>query len=194
MNRQTQSQRKLRLQRLALGLGAVLPANHVELSPPKSVPTFLAPDDQRKADAILGQLKIEEAANKPQPKGLRKLSTRSSKSGPPTYDELYAALYRAISDNVSAGVVEALLERFKTLSGNVNLARRASGGVIRKIRNADNPEERGRLLQTATEILRYDFVQLLAPLADQLSLDESFHIAISKRELRIIETLLSYGE
>ena len=193
MDQNAKAEQTQRLRSIAIELGAVQTTKSVTLSPPSSPPTFQVPDDERKADAILGQLKLEDSANKPQPKGLRKLSTRTSKSTVPSYDELYAALVRAIDDNVSAGVVEALLKRFKFLDGDINVARRASGGMIRKIRNNENPEERGHLLRSATESSRSDLIQLLAPLADQKTLDESLQFALGKRELQVIETLLRYG-
>jgi len=172
----------------------VLEANTTPLSPPKQRRTFLVPDDERKADAVLGQLRIEESQSKPQSRGLKRAFTKAQKSSEHTYKEVYAALSRVIEENGLAGVFEVLLKRFKTVGGDINLSRKASTGMVKRMTNADNKSERGRLLHMATEICRLDFVQLLAPLADQPSLDESLHIALENRELAIIETLLEYGE
>lgn len=194
MDHQLAIKRSQRLQKIASDLGVVLDADLTPLSPPPRPPSFLQQDDERKADAILGQLKIEEAAGKSQAKSLKRFSVqKASKPSNYTYDELYAALSRVIEENGVAGVLEVLLRRFQNVQGNINLARRASTGVIKRIRNADNPEERGRLLQNATQNRRLEFVQLLAPLADQASLDDSLRTALENRNLNIIQTLLQYG-
>ncbi len=163
-----------RLNRIAQELG-VVPDKLTTLTP-QNVPSFMVPDDERRADAILGQLKIESK------------SRRFSKS--PTYDELYGALSWVVSENGMAGVVEVLIKRFGAVEGNINLARKASIGMIRRVKST---EQRGQLIQSATEIGRDDFVQLFAPLADQPSLDQALNIALENRNLSIIETLLRYG-
>jgi hypothetical protein len=195
MDHQLAAKRSQRLKKIASDLGIVLDADLISLSPPSKPPSFLTHDDDRKADAILGQLKIEEVAGKSQSKGLKRFSIQKApKSSTYIYDELYAALSRVIEENGVAGVLEVLLRRFQNVQGNINLARRASTGVIKRIRNADSAEERGRLIQTAAENRRVEFVQLLAPYADQASLDDSLCIALENRDLAIIETLLQYGK
>lgn len=197
MDKQLAMKRSLRIKKIASDLGVVLNDDLVPLSPPQKPPTFLRHDDERRADAVLGQLKIEEEAAKSQSKGLQRVSRSFQKAPKPsvyTYDELYIALSRVIVENGDSGVFEVLLKRFQNIHGNINLARRASTGVIKRIRNSDSPEERGHLIQTASRNCCLDFVQLLSPLADQVSLDESLSVALEKRELGIIATLLQYGK
>ncbi|CZT51702.1 uncharacterized protein RSE6_12887 [Rhynchosporium secalis] len=184
-------QRSRRLDQIAKEAGVILEIDLTTLTPQKTL-TFKVSDDEGKADEILGQLKIEDSVGRPQSKGLRRFSGRISKSLY-TYDELYSALSRVVSDNGSAGVVEVLLGRFNAVEGNINLSRRASISVIKRIRNTDSAEQRGRLIHTATELGRSDLVQLLAPHADQSSLDQALQIAIEKRDLESVETLLRYG-
>jgi hypothetical protein len=162
------------------------------LSPPRHLPSFRIPDDERRADAILGNLRIEAQAQ-PQSKGLKRAFTTNKRQSPYTYEELHAALTKVIDQNDLAGVAEVLLNRFKSLGGDPNLARKASTGVIKKLTNAQTGEQRGRLLQTAAEQCRPDFVQLLAPWADAASLDESLFIALERKHLEIVEVLLQYG-
>jgi hypothetical protein len=107
---------------------------------------------------------------------------------------LYQALANVIEDNGLPGVLEVLLKRFKAVEGNVNVARREAVGMIKRVRGREEQTERGNLLQMATRACRLDFVQLLAPLADETSLDESLYIALEKRQLGIIEVLTRYGE
>src|SRR5580700_5587012 len=174
------SQRTQRLREIAQELGVSIYDNLSPLSPPRNIPTFRSPDDERKADAIIGQLRIEESAAQPQNKSLKRAFSANKKpQAPPTYKELYAALTRVIDENGLAGVAEVLLSRFKALGGDINLARRGSTSVFKKIAtNGDNQEQRGRLLQAATEKCRLDFVLLLSQSADQTSLDESLSVAL----------------
>lgn len=186
-------QRTKRLREIAENYGVALDLDLTPLSPPKQVPTFSIPDDERKADAVLGQLKIEESQSPTQPKGLKRAFTKTPKTSIYTYKELYAALSRVIEDNDLPGVAEVLLRRFKAVDGDINVARRASIGMASRIRNSVVQAEPGRLIQKAAELGRHDLVQLLAPLANQESLDQSLQIALGARQLAITKTLLQYG-
>jgi hypothetical protein len=186
--------RSQRLQQIAREYGVALDADLTPLSRPHNPPTFLVPDDERKADAILGNLKIEDAGLRAKTKRSSLLFQKSAKPGTYTYEELYAALARVIQENGVAGVLEVLLNRVRNVQGNINLARQGSTGVIKRFRNTENEEERGRLLEMAVEKRRIEFVQLLAPFADQESLRESLRSALSGRQIEITETLLRYGE
>jgi hypothetical protein len=194
------SQRLQRLQEIAeeeeVGVAKefrVLQEDSTLLSPTRRTPSFCGPDDERKADAVLGQLRIELAQAQPQARGLKRAFTTSKRQSPYDYEELHAALARVIDENGYPGVAEVLLSRFKALDGDTNLARRASTGVIKRLTSAQSSEQRGRLLQTAAEQCRLDFVQLLTPDADMTSLDESLSIALERRHVEIVETLLRYG-
>jgi len=186
--------RAQRLREIAERFGVALDTNITPLSPPGGAPSFSTPDDNRKADAILGQLRIEESQTRPQPKGLKRAFTKSTKPSIYTYKELYSALSRVIEDNDSPGVAEVLLKRFKAVNGDINFARRSSTGMISKIRSSGNQSEPGRLIQKATKASRHRLVHLLAPDADQESRDESLQIAILARDLATIRTLLQYGQ
>jgi hypothetical protein len=100
-----------------------------------------------------------------------------------------------LEENHPPGVVEVLLRRFTDKDGNINIARKAKNGTMAKLRSSSAPEERGSLLQKAAKLCNFKFVQLLAPFADQTSLDEALGIAISidRRQLTIIVLILQYG-
>ena len=194
MDHQRDLKRSQRLRDIAQELEIVSHWDLSPLPPPSHRSTFSIPDDERKADAILGQLKIEESSSKTPSKGLKRAFTKTQKSSKHTYAELYSALSRVVEENGLPGVIEVLLKRFQVLEGDVNVAKRASTGVMTRIRNNDSPAERGRLLQIATETSRSDVVQLLAPYADQVALDESLGIALQQRQLEIVEVLLRHGK
>jgi hypothetical protein len=195
MDRQSTPKRIQRLREIAHEVGAVMSNfDLTPLLPPKQLPSFMVPDDVRKADAILGQLRIEEAALKPQPRRLGKGFGKSQKQGVFTYSDLYQALTKVIEDNGLSGVLQILLKRFKEVEGNVNVARKGTTGMLKRVRGREEQEERGNLLQMATGTSRLDFVQLLAPLADQTSLDQALRFAVERRHNGIIEVLVRYGK
>jgi hypothetical protein len=185
-----------RLDQIARELGLVVElAASPHLLPPGQIPSFMVPDDERKADAVLGQLKIE--AGKPESRRLRRLTTIPSKTH--TYDELHAALSRVVSENGLAGVVEVLIKRFGIVpEGNsikVRLRRRASIiGIMPRVGSTDNRKQRDQLIHAAVELGREDFVQLFAPWADQSSLDRALGTALEKKQVPIVECLLRYGK
>ncbi|RDW87776.1 hypothetical protein BP5796_03470 [Coleophoma crateriformis] len=182
-----------RLREIAQELGVVSNADLPSLSPPRHVPTFRVPDDDRKADAVLGQLKIELSQDQSRPKGLKRKFSLVKPATNYSYEEIYAALSRVIEENGLPGVAEVLLGRFKGLGGDTNFSRRASTGLIKKFRNTDIPEQRGHLLELAVENGCVEIVQLLVPDADQSSLNESLTVALEKRELALLEVLFQYG-
>ena len=194
MDRMFASQRSRRLSEISEKYGVSLDIDLTPLSAPTQIPSFSIPDDERKADAILGQLKIEESQSPTHPKGLKRAFTKAPKTASYTYNELYTALSRVIEDNDLPGVAEVLLKRFRGADGDINVARRASIGMVSRIRNSVIQAEPGRLIQRATELSRHEIVWLLAPLANQGNLDESLQIALRRRQLALIEILLKYGE
>jgi hypothetical protein len=192
MDQTQSSQRSKRLREIAEDHGAVPDGPENPLCRPSQVPSFIVPDDERRADSIIGQLKIEGIENQPKHRGFKRPSFHKSKPDT-TYVDLYAALARALEENGPPGVFEVLLRRFQTNNGNINVARKAKTGTMAKLRSSSLPEERGTLLQRATELRRYQYIQLLVPLADQLSLNDSLRIAVLVREIETVELLLQYG-
>lgn len=188
------AQQLQRLERIAQRVNAVQDIDSSQLSPPRQPPSFCVPDDERKADAILGQLKLEDSQGHTPPNRLARTFTKASKASTYSYNELYAALSRIISENGLAGVFEVLLKRFRAIEGNINVPKKRNTGVISKIRNSDN-QQPGRLLQGAAKLHRSDIVQLLGPFSpSQESLDESLLIALQARDLTVVECLLQYGQ
>jgi hypothetical protein len=193
MDRAGAPQRLQRLQSIAQRAGAVLNTDPTPLSPPRQPAIFCVPDDERKADAILGQLKLEDSHGQSQPNRLTRTFTKAAKASAYSYNELYAAISRVVGENGSAGTFEVLLRRFRAIEGNINVPRKRNTGVISKIRSSDT-QQPSRLLQGATQLHRNDLVQLLTPLSpSQDSLDESLLIALQARDLAVVETLLQYG-
>jgi hypothetical protein len=197
----TALQRSQRLREIAQEYNVLPNAKPVQLSPPIQPPTFREADDERKADSILGQLKIEQSQHEAQHKGSKQLLKKAFKKGSKSeysYKELYGALLRVVDENGLPGVLEVLLERFQAIDGDINIAKKASTGMFHRTSSSDHQPTRGLLLQIATQKRRLEFVQLLAPLADQTTLDLSLQIALQialvEKDKGIIEVLLQYGK
>ena len=183
-----------RLEAIAGNLGANINYPTSALSWTKDPESNLTAEDEQNGEAFLSLLRKKTAEEKPAAKGLKRMSTKSSKATAPyTHDEVYTALSVSIEESKSIAVFEVLLKKFLSLNGNINVARKAKGGVFRKLAKVDNPDERGNLLQAAAAEKREDFVQLLAPLADQTGRNEALEIALSGRDLKVIGTLLRHG-
>jgi hypothetical protein len=193
----TALQRSKRLREIALEYNVLPSAAPVPLFPPSQPPIFREVDDERKADSILGQLKFEQSQNEAQHKGSKQLLKKAFKKGSKSeysYKDLYGALLRVIDENGLPGVLEVLLKRFQAVDGDINIAKKASTGMFHRGGNSDHQPARGMVLQMATQKRRTPFVQLLAPLADQQSLDSSLHIALQHKDREIVELLLQYGK
>ncbi|TVY80563.1 Serine/threonine-protein phosphatase 6 regulatory ankyrin repeat subunit B [Lachnellula suecica] len=189
----TSLQRSQRIQQIAQEHNAIPSVDLTVLSPPDRPPTLSVPDDDRKADAILGQMKIEESQNNTSRKSLMKNFAKSKKSSQYTYGDLYGALKRVVDENGLPGVLEVLLRRFLAVEGNINVAKRPSTSILHRRESQAYKLERGFLIQQATKQRRVPFVQLLAPHADQESLDQSLQFALQFKDQAIIELLLQYG-
>ena len=174
-------------------MGVLLDFSIAPLSPNKNPQSFQSSSDTQNAEEYLAFLRRKATEEKPPSKGLKRMATKSSKAAIYTHDEVYTALSTIIEENGSAGILEVLLKRFASLNGDINVARKAKTGVFRKLAKADSAYERGNLLHSATEAKRNDFVQLLVPLADPPSRNECLQIALSSRDIPVIETLLRYG-
>jgi hypothetical protein len=197
----TALQRSQRLREIGHEYNVLPNAPLVQLSPPSQPPTFREADDERKADSILGQLKIEQSQHEAQHKGSKQLLKKAFKKGSKSeysYKELYGALLRVVDENGLPGVLEVLLERFQAIDGDINIAKKASTGMFHRTSSSDHQPTRGLLLQIATQNRRMEFVQLLAPLADQATLDLllqiALQIALVEKDKGIIEVLLQYGK
>lgn len=194
MSRQPPAKRQKRLQEIAREVGAVLgdKFDPTPLTPQGQPPTYMVPDDERKADAILGQLRIEENSNKSSARRITSLG-RKTDQAVYSYVELHQGMVRVLEENGSPGVFEVILRRFKAAGGDINFSRRGSTSALKRVRGREEQDERSRLLFWTTERNRHDFLQLLVPHADEQSLNEALHLALDKRSMLIIELLIRHG-
>ena len=106
-----------------------------------------------------------------------------------SFKETSQALSAAVAENAHPILVEALL----STGGDVNIARRASDSMWKKIRNVDQADQRNGVLEVATRNRNFSLVRLLAAQADQVALDASLLIALDTAEVDIVRVLLEYG-
>jgi hypothetical protein len=194
MSRQPAAKRAERLQEIARKVGAVLDDfDPTPLQPIGQPPTFMVPDDERKADAILGQLRIEESSGRQSTRRISSAFGKNSKQAVYSYPELYQGMVRVIQENGFPGVFEVLLRRFRAVEGDINFSKRGSTSLSKRVRGREEQDERGQLLSWAAGNGRLDFVQLLVPHADEQSLHEALHVALAEHDMPIIELLVRYG-
>ncbi|CAG8954744.1 hypothetical protein HYFRA_00004669 [Hymenoscyphus fraxineus] len=186
----TPAERASRLTQIATSYNAILHGPNAPFTRPSQPPTpSVSTEDERIADAVLAQLRHEVDQIQGSTRGFKKVFSKPSKSAP-TYKDIYAALLRVIEEGGPTGSVVVLLRRFAAIEGDINVAKRASSGIV-GIRSS--PVQRGNIIQTAVRTKQNQFVQLLAPLADQESLDEGLGIALCAKDLENTTTLLQYG-
>ncbi len=106
-----------------------------------------------------------------------------------TYTEVNQVLAEVIDRNGSLGLVQALI----SLGADVNLAKRRSGSLWHKVIRRDQEERRSILLPSAAKLCRADIVHAIADHADQVSLDDSLHNAISRADLAVVKALMVHG-
>jgi hypothetical protein len=78
------------------------------------------------------------------------------------------------------------------LGASVDVSRRASTSMWKKVTKKDQTNQRSDVLQVATRGGSVQLVQLLAARADQLSRDEALLIAIYQHDLEKVQTLLEF--
>jgi len=188
------SQRLQRLREISLELGFAAQDDLPSPQPARRLLVNPTAADEQRAESLLGNIRAEISAGQPQKSGLKKaFSTSKKKETPFTSNEIHDAIAKEVCLNGQAEVVEVLHNRLIRIGHNPNFSRRVSGNVIKKMKGVEQTNERSRLLQTAVEMQRIEFVRIFAPHADQISLDESLQLALPNRCLEIIEILLEWG-
>ncbi|CAG8974912.1 hypothetical protein HYALB_00006697 [Hymenoscyphus albidus] len=126
----TPAERASRLAQIATSYNAILHGPNALFTRPSQPPTpSVSAEDETIADAVLRQLKHEVDQIQGSTRGLKKVFSKPSKLAP-TYKDLYAALLRAIEEGGPTGTVVVLLRRFTAIEGDINVAKRASSGIV----------------------------------------------------------------
>jgi hypothetical protein len=157
--------------------------------------TFKAPGD---LEAAQGRIYAVQTAKLESEKrhGMSKIFTSKPKASKYKAREITAALQSVIQVAGPPGVVEVLLELLLQHDGDVNITRKSTT-KWKRMAKVDQEDIRTGLLSTATRVGNINTIQLLLPKADDISINESFGIALNaaplSRDLDIIELLLAYG-
>ncbi|KAH8847759.1 hypothetical protein MCOR27_001881 [Pyricularia oryzae] len=96
---------------------------------------------------------------------------------------------RIVDENGSVDLVNALIR----MGADVNVTRRSSTSLWKKVARRHQTPERSDLLQVATVRCRPELVEVLAAQADQANLDNALRYAILRRDLHVLQVLLDAG-
>lgn len=110
--------------------------------------------------------------------------------------EIFDALDAHVENHGSPGVAEALIHKLRISGGDLNhhAATKSKIHFPLKRRSSGVPtQSQSRILNTAVENGQNEMVAVLAPHADPVTIDAALLTAVEKGNLRITETLLSYG-
>lgn len=177
--------RHTRLLELADGLSVPLNISNPPLSATFNH-TYVTDADLERAKALL----IERRSTDPEykaPKGVSKWFKKTEIEFSPR------EVNRAFADVVVRGGALGLVAALRELGGDVNVARKASKSILKKITQNDQQDCRSDVLRTAVQSRNLEIVRLLAPSADQMSRDESLLQAIELGHLGIVRVLLEHG-
>ncbi|KAI6354397.1 hypothetical protein MCOR25_008623 [Pyricularia grisea] len=115
--------------------------------------------------------------------------TKFPKDGTFTYREINHVMARIVDENGSVDLVNALIR----MGADVNVTRRSSTSLWKKVARRHQTPERSDLLQVATVRCRPELVEVLAAQADQANLDNALRYAILRRDLHVLQVLLDAG-
>ncbi|KAH8595954.1 hypothetical protein B0O99DRAFT_594245 [Bisporella sp. PMI_857] len=157
--------------------------------------SFKVQGDEEAADTALQTIHSARLETAPR-KGLTRLLTTKRKPSQYKSREISAALSNVVESNASTGTVEVLLQRLLAANGNPNLSEKSTS-TWKRWKGIDQDEKRMDVLSAATKLGSYNTVRLLAPHADQLSLDQALAEALrttsNRLQLDVVELLLAHG-
>ncbi|KAF7530889.1 hypothetical protein G7054_g9424 [Neopestalotiopsis clavispora] len=110
-----------------------------------------------------------------------------------TYKEATAVLTliaEANIDNVTPGLVQVLLDDF---DADVNLKRRRSNSLWKRMSDKDQEDVRGNLLERATINCSSEILLLLVPHADEVAVNQALPHAMMQNDMDKISILLARG-
>ena len=157
--------------------------------------TFKAPGDLEAAQRHINTVQTAKLESEKR-HGMSKIFTSKPKGSKYKTREITAALQSVVQAAGPPGVVEVLLELLLQHDGDVNITRKSTT-KWKRIAKVDQEDIRTGLLSIATRVGNINTIQLLLPMADDISINESLGIALNaaplSRDLDIIELLLAYG-
>ena len=122
------------------------------------------------------------------PSGLSKLTKSKAKVAEISPKEVSRAFNSAVEVGRPLGAIEALLQ----MGADVDVSRRASTSMMKKLTKKDQEDQRSFALQIATRNHSLELVELIASRAGQVTLDESLVIAVLDNREEKVRVLLEY--
>lgn len=150
-------------------------------------PSYLKADSVASAGKLLDSRRTSDPDYKA-PSGFSKLTKSKSKIAEFSYKEVNRALNAVVGENGPLDLVEALLE----MGGDVDVARRASSNMWKKVTSKNQEEQKSEVLQNAVRGGSTELVQLLAARAGPYTLAESLELATKQDDVSKVRALLEF--
>lgn len=179
---------KANLLKLAEAWSIDLASDLYRIEPKDVVPTYHTENDKELVTIMLNERRVTDPEYKA-PKEISKLIKSKAKLAEFSDKELNRALVAVVYENGPLGVVDCLLN----MGASVDVTRRASTNMWKKVTKKDQTDRRSDVLQTACGYENLELIELLAAWADQSTLDDSLSIAIVRNAPKKIEILLRSG-
>ncbi|KAH0169792.1 hypothetical protein KCU67_g2917, partial [Aureobasidium melanogenum] len=179
---------KANLLKLAEAWSIDLASDLYRIEPKDVVPTYHTEKDKEVVTMMLNERRVTDPEYKA-PKEISKLVKSKAKLAEFSDKELNRALVAVVNENGPLEVVDCLL----SMGASVDVTRRASTNMWKKVTKKDQTDRRSDVLQTACGYENLELIELLAAWADQSTLDDSLSIAIVRNAPKKIEILLRSG-
>ncbi|KAH0375767.1 hypothetical protein KCU92_g10045, partial [Aureobasidium melanogenum] len=179
---------KANLLKLAEAWSIDLASDLYRIEPKDVVPAYQTENDKEVVTIMLNDRRVTDPEYKA-PKEISKLVKSKAKLAEFSDKELNRALVAVVNENGPLGVVDCLL----SMGASVDVTRRASTNMWKKVTKKDQTDRRSDVLQTACGHENLELIELLAAWADQSTLDDSLSVAIVRNAPKKIEILLRSG-
>ncbi|KAK4228853.1 Serine/threonine-protein phosphatase [Podospora fimiseda] len=188
----SQDGRRARLEQLAAEWGVYTPA---PVTPPIPTPARRTPDDDFHAEELLKRHRINSAADKQQSGSIKRAFSSNKK---PAWEpsDIFEVLEAHVSNRGAPGVADALVEKLKSVGGNVNVSNMNNGNKRTSLLSRRKSIERlepSRILQTAIQKKQPEMVAVLVQHAEADIIDHALPLAIRSGDPSILHMLLQRG-
>ncbi|KAK3994880.1 Serine/threonine-protein phosphatase [Cladorrhinum sp. PSN332] len=184
-----QDGRRVRLQQLAAEWSVYTPA---PVTPPIPTPAHRTPDDDFHAEELLKRHRLNSAADKQQSGSIKRAFSSNKK---PAWEpnDIFEVLEAHVSNRGAPGVADALIEKLRSVGGNVNVSNMNKRTSLLSRRKSIERLEPSRILQTAIQKKQPEMVAVLVQHAEPDIIDHALPLAIRSGEPSILYMLLQRG-
>lgn len=188
MEEKAGSKYQRRLEELAEDASVNLSPEVIRFPSQSSPPTYMEEKDLQVAEDYI----VDRRASDPQykaPSGFSKFTKSKAKQAAIDDKEINRALIAAVEESAALSMVEALL----VMGGSVDVSRKASKSIWKKMTRKDQSDRPSEILQNAIAVGELSMVQLLASRATQVTLNEALLVALKQGSVDKTKAVLECG-